>query len=141
METTADGAGTEAERFAGAEAVLKLQREFRGMARAMATENLSLVDDLAQEMSLGVLLCKGKQTLSYFRERGVLRAIDFLRAEERHRCGQYSDLKEEPIYESRNFLYVPRQVEKFRERAEAKRTRLERLEDYAREQRMRRASA
>jgi len=70
-------------RYCGDEAVLLLQGWFARKAVRMTRDNLSLVDDLVQEMSLGALRCRGDQTLAYFKKRAHMRAKDFLRREAR----------------------------------------------------------
>ena len=61
-----------------AEAVLLLQTRFRRAARKLARDR-NLADDLVQEMSLAVLYCKKPGTLSWFRQLGLWRAVDYLR--------------------------------------------------------------
>jgi hypothetical protein len=80
--------------FSTDEAALLLQDWFARKAARMSKENVSLIEDLIQEMSMGVLQCDGEHTLSYFRERSVMRAKNFLRAEARQagRAKRYSRL-------------------------------------------------
>lgn len=72
-----------APRYTVDEAVLLLQDYFARRAVKMSKDNVSLIDDLIQEMSMGVLLCHGENTLSYYRQRAFFRAVDFLRKEQR----------------------------------------------------------
>jgi hypothetical protein len=65
------------------EAVLLLQGWFHRKACGMTRDNRSLIEDLVQEMSMGVLSCKGEHPLQYYKVAGITRARMFLRAEAR----------------------------------------------------------
>lgn len=71
--------------FAAHEAVLLLQDWFRRRAKWMTKQNVSLIDDLVQEMSMGVLTCAGENTLHFYKGRAVSRARDLLRREKAQR--------------------------------------------------------
>jgi hypothetical protein len=71
--------------FAADEAVLLLQDWFRRRAKWMTKQNISLIDDLVQEMSMGVLMCQGENTLHFYKGRAVSRARDLLRKEKAQR--------------------------------------------------------
>jgi hypothetical protein len=64
-------------------AVVLLQGVFRKKASRLCRDNFSLIDDVVQEMTLGVLMCKGAHTLAFFGSRGADRGINFMRAEAR----------------------------------------------------------
>jgi hypothetical protein len=61
------------------QAAVELQDTFRWLARALRPGDKSTQDDLVQEMSLGALNCGEPHTRSYFLQRGVSRAVDYLR--------------------------------------------------------------
>ena len=71
--------------FVAHEAVLLLQDWFRRRAKWMTKQNISLIDDLVQEMSMGVLMCQGENTLHFYKGRAVSRARDLLRREKAQR--------------------------------------------------------
>jgi len=72
--------------FAANEALLLLQDWFRRRAKWMTRQNVSLIDDLVQEMSMGVLTCRGDNTLHFYKGRAVSRARDLLRREKAQRA-------------------------------------------------------
>ena len=67
-----------------AEAALTLQRNFKRAANNLRRD-YHLREDLVQEMSLAVLKCRRPHPLSFFMNRAVCRAINFLRDWE---CGK-----------------------------------------------------
>lgn len=102
-ETNAAGG----ERYPSHEAVLLLQDWFGWKSVRLTPDNVSLIDDLTQEMSMGVLLCKGENTLSYYKQQAVFRARDFLRKEKRHikRKERYSQFSH-PITEDDDTPFI-----------------------------------
>ncbi len=72
-------------KYTADEAVLLLQEWFGRRSARMTRENLSFIDDLIQEMSMGVLQCKGAHPLRFYHNRAISRARDFLRKEKAHR--------------------------------------------------------
>lgn len=61
------------------EAVVRLLREFRILARSMAPKDRALQDDLVQEMALAVLQTRRMAHKTYFRRVAEWRACDVLR--------------------------------------------------------------
>jgi DNA-directed RNA polymerase specialized sigma24 family protein len=59
-------------------AALRLQPIFKRAARKLR-KDFHLREDLAQEMTLSVLRCKYKHPLSYFLQRAVQQAVDYVR--------------------------------------------------------------
>ena len=86
-----DGMGM---RYEAQDAVLLLQLWFEAQAWRMSADNSSLIEDLMQEMSMAVLLCKGQHFLRYFKQCAVCRARDFMRKESQHsgRVARYAKL-------------------------------------------------
>ena len=60
------------------DAAVKLQRLFKRIARKLRKDDYHLREDLVQEMSLAVLQCQGANFLTFFLDRAVCRAINFL---------------------------------------------------------------
>ena len=81
-------------------AVVILRGDFERFAAHLRRCDISLRDDLIQEMNLGVLQCREPHTLSYFKSRGVSRAKDFLRMWTRHAMFDLNEISEEPIDQS-----------------------------------------
>ena len=102
-------------RYSPDKAVLLLQKHFRRRAKRLSQDNLSLVDDLVQEMSLGVLRChrRRNRTLRFFFGRGLSRAVNFLRAEKRHqfRVERYSRLSHPVVAKSEKLDWVEQIVD------------------------------
>ena len=102
-------------RYSPERAVLLLQRCFRVRATRLTPDNRSLVDDLVQEMSLGVLTCPGRRnhSLRFYLRRGLLRAGHFLRAERRHqfRVERYSLLRHPVASKSERLDWVEQIVD------------------------------
>ncbi|HYF52460.1 MAG TPA: hypothetical protein VEJ63_23840 [Planctomycetota bacterium] len=63
------------------EAVLQLQDQFRSIARQLERRNISLHDDIVQEMSLAVLQETKKANAQWFLYCGVYAARSFLKRE------------------------------------------------------------
>ena len=77
----------DAQRYTVREATMLLQDWFSRKAVRLTKDNVSLIEDAIQEMSMGVLSCRGEHTLSYFRQQACFRVRDFLREERRHARG------------------------------------------------------
>ena len=94
------------------EAVLLLQDWFGRRSTGMTRENRSLIDDLVQEMSIGVLRCRNLHTLFFYKGRAVSRARDFLRREKREqfKAERYSRLSI-PIMEDDDTPFIEGMVD------------------------------
>lgn len=125
-------------RYAVDEAVLLLQNWFARKAVRMSKDNVSLVDDLIQEMSMGVLLCVGENTLSFYRQRACFRARDFLRTEQcQDRKKERYSLLSIPISEDGDEAFIEGLID-LEDRMSTRAERMDRITDYYPE---RRASA
>jgi hypothetical protein len=66
-------------KFAPAEAVVKLQRTFRRVARKLVRRDVHLRRDVLQEMSLTTLESGGEHTVAWFQRRAYWQAYNYVR--------------------------------------------------------------
>jgi hypothetical protein len=93
MVVTTAGRDVEAKRFSAAGAVMKLQHEFRLVAKGFANGDWALEDDLIQEMNLAVLESEDGHKLRFYRVTGVNRAKNYLRDELRREMKSVEDIE------------------------------------------------
>jgi hypothetical protein len=75
----------EEQRFEPQLAAVELQKHFACEAKRLRPRDLDTQEDLIQEMSHLILRCPAAMTLAYFKTAARLRAINYLRYEDRRR--------------------------------------------------------
>jgi hypothetical protein len=107
VAVTKETRGRKRVRYSGTEAAVLLEEWFRWRAARIARENRSLVDDMVQEMSMSVALCRHDHRLAFYKRRALSRARDLLRREKAMaRKAQRYGLLSRPIMEDDDTPFI-----------------------------------